>query len=79
MSTIFLLALIAVTAVIVAVLLDTVIAVSRPASWESGAPRLFAVQTVDRRTHDLPFIGTERRGAAQDDAAAQETVRHEAA
>jgi hypothetical protein len=63
MFTIYLLALVGVGAVILAVMLDAVLSVSRKARWTVQAPRLFVVEASDRRDSELPFVGSDRRDA----------------
>jgi hypothetical protein len=65
LSFIYLVALWGVGIAIVAVMLDAVISVSRAPSWKTMArPRtLQLVETEDRRTQQLPFVGKDRRAA----------------
>ena len=64
MSIVYLVALAAVCVILLAVMADAVRAVSRKPVWHSAQmPRLQQVETVDRRTQTLPFVGTERRQA----------------
>ena len=63
MTIIYLLALIAATAVIVAVMLDAVIAVRRSPKWESLADHPLRAVPRDRRNLNLAFVGADRRHA----------------
>jgi len=64
MSTIYVIALACVALVVLAAMLDAVIAVSRKSTWGSSRPRLLVVSTSERRQSDLPFVGRDRRRAA---------------
>jgi hypothetical protein len=69
-SFIYVIALVAVGAIIVCAAVEAMLATTRKAPWE--VPRravLDVVETDDRRRQDLPFVGQERRRdkiAAQD-------------
>ncbi|HET7524782.1 MAG TPA: hypothetical protein VFK10_02465 [Burkholderiaceae bacterium] len=64
MSLIYLLALIAVSAALLAGFAEAVWSLSRKPAWDSSARALTLVRTVDRRAQQLPFVGAERRRAA---------------
>ena len=72
MFTIYFFALVGVTVIILAVMFDSILTVSRPAKWARYEPALMAVETVDRRTQEVPFIGSERRDAAEAALAAEQ-------
>ena len=74
MFTIYFFALIGVTVIILAVMLDSILAVSRPAKWTLHKPILMSVQTDERRGQDVSFIGTERRGAADAAVATEQEI-----
>jgi hypothetical protein len=61
LSLIYLAALVAVAATILILSLDAVVSVSRKPVWHAPATRLTLVETVDRRTQQLPFVGVDRR------------------
>lgn len=64
MSIVYLIALTAVFAMILAAMAEAVAAVSRKPMWQAARmPSLQLVETTDRRTQNLPFVGTERRQA----------------
>jgi hypothetical protein len=62
-SLIYLLALVGFALVMLAVMADAVMSVSRKPSWAENKGALSAVVTVDQRTQALPFVGAERRSA----------------
>jgi len=66
LSLVYLVALIAVSAALLAGLAEAVWSVSREPIWGQAARVLTLVPTSDRRTQDLPFVGVERRRAAVD-------------
>jgi hypothetical protein len=75
-SVVYLIALAGVAVAIVWLLADAVLSVSRKPRWETLASRrLHLVQTVERRSQNLPFVGAERRKAAQDEAAEEQEQR----
>ena len=74
MSLIYLAALVAVAGTILALALDAVVSVSRKPSWQVATGRLALVETVDRRSHQLPFVGVDRR-RGEDAAEAPESER----
>ncbi|MEP7281021.1 MAG: hypothetical protein ABI696_03490 [Rubrivivax sp.] len=63
MQSVYLLTLVGVGIAIVAALFEAVSALRRKPHWEltRPAPALTVVPTADRRAHELPFVGTERR------------------
>lgn len=68
MSILYLAALAGVAIVLLAALFEAVTSVSRKPHWgESSRRHLVPVVTQDRREHDLPFVGADRRavGASQ--------------
>jgi hypothetical protein len=73
LSLIYLAALLAVAASILALAFDAVVSVSRKPQWHLAPERLVLVETIDRRTQQLPFVGTDRRQgtAAADTAGSQ--------
>jgi hypothetical protein len=62
LSFLYLVLLVGVGVVLLGALLEGVAAVSRKPSWHSRRPALTVVPTVNSRTMDLPFVGTDRRG-----------------
>jgi hypothetical protein len=54
---------------------DFVAPVLAPGALLEAAPALQVVETVDRRTHQLPFVGQDRRRSARG-AAARDQRRH---
>ncbi len=67
MSAVYLVALVGVGVSILWLALDAVISVSRKPRWETFAPRtLTLVQTPERRTQSMPFVGAERRNTTGD-------------
>ncbi len=77
MSVIYLLALVAVGLAIAALTLESVLSVSRKPRWAHpiAGPSLRVVATADRRQHDLPFVGPDRRQSAVAAGAESEDVR----
>jgi uncharacterized membrane protein len=69
MSLFYVVALVGVALMLLALIVDAVWSVSRKPRWGDVRVRLTVVETIDRRTQKLPFIGAERRRSAQ--AAAQ--------
>lgn len=63
MSIVYLLALAAFCMVLFGVLFEGVVSVSRKPVWGRGARMLSLVETEDRRDHQLPFVGQDRRQA----------------
>ena len=61
LSSIYFIAMCAVGIALIAAAIDAVLAVSRRPRWDALRPSLIAVTTEERRTQDLPFVGTERR------------------
>lgn len=70
MSIVYLVALAAVALVFLGVMYEAVVSVSRKPQWHSQKQTLSLVNTVDRREQQLPFVGQDRRHAA-DEAATQ--------
>ena len=79
MSTIYLLTLIGAVAVIVAVMLDAIVAVSRKPRWETPKTRFLTSPAFERRGLELPFVGTERRVPAVEPHATPEEPLKQAA
>lgn len=64
MSILYLVALAGVAIVLLAALFEAVTAVSRKPKWgELRQRHLVPVVSHDRREHDLPFVGADRRAA----------------
>jgi hypothetical protein len=63
MSTIYLLTLIGVLAVIGTLMLDAVTSVSRKPKWASSEARSLTDLSMERRRLKLAFVGAERRNA----------------
>lgn len=64
MSTIYLVTLIGVAVALLYAIADVVVSLSRRPVWERPAHRpmqLAAVETVERREQQLPFVGADRR------------------
>jgi hypothetical protein len=61
LSTLYLIALGAVSVAILGALVDAVLSVSRPKNWTVRRTILTAVDTTDRRVQDLPIVGRDRR------------------
>jgi len=81
MSLLYVLLLALVSVAIVAVSIDAVLSATRKREWQVprfAAPQLTAVETVDRRHEQLPFVGTDRRLAAQADTARSQPERQAA-
>jgi hypothetical protein len=73
LSAVYLVALVGVGISILWLLVDAVVSVSRRPRWETLQFRsLTLVSTPERRQHELPYVGAERRKApdpvTQDDA-----------
>jgi hypothetical protein len=82
MSIIYLVLLLGVALVILFVMADAAISVSRKPVWEQrDAQRstLQLVQTVDHRSQDLPFVGADRRKAVPQDAELQDEAQRRVA
>ena len=75
MSIVYLIALAAVCVVFSGVLLEAVASVSRKPVWPSTPHTLALVETVDRREHQLPFVGQERREAEVETDSAEPALR----
>jgi hypothetical protein len=64
LSTLYVMALVAVFVALIALIADAVVSVSRQPHWTLvQRPRLTVVPTVDARQQDMPFVGRERRRA----------------
>ena len=63
MSTLYLIALGAVTVALLGALIDAVMAVSRPTNWTVRRPLLMVAKTPEHRTQELPVVGRDRRHA----------------
>ena len=74
MSFIYLVALIAVSVALFGVLAEAVWSVSRKRTWGHPVRELTLVNTVERRTQNLPFVGRDRRRAAAELQAEVEKV-----
>jgi hypothetical protein len=79
MSAIYLLTLMGAIAVIVAVMLDAIVAVSKRLRWESLKTLALTGPSIERRSLDLPFVGTERRGPAAEPHATPDELLQQAA
>lgn len=64
MSTLYLLALVGVCVALLAVMGEAIVSVSRTPRWTTPRRRLMVVEAVERRTQNLPFVGTDRRKTA---------------
>jgi hypothetical protein len=62
LSTLYLCALAGVCAILLGVLLEAIVAVSRKPVWTAPRRSLTLVPPLDRRTQQLPFVGVDRRG-----------------
>ena len=74
-STLYLIALAGFCIIVLAAVVEAVLAVSRRPDWsKTPQTRLHLMPTEERRTQDIPFIGAERRadGAAADDQASED-------
>lgn len=67
MSLIYLLALVGFALVMLAVMIDAVMSVSRKPSWTENRVALREVVTVERRIQTLPYVGIERRAGGVDE------------
>jgi hypothetical protein len=67
LSVVYLIALIAVCLTLVAAAAEAVWSVSRKPVWTQSRQALHLVTTPERRSQDLPFVGTERRRAPAPD------------
>jgi hypothetical protein len=63
LSIVYLFALVAVCVVLLGVLLEAVVAVSRQPPWSMPSRSLTLLPSVDLREQALPFVGVERRRA----------------
>jgi hypothetical protein len=71
LATLYIFALCGFSVVFLGMLVEALRAVSRKPQWETPRVTLAVVQTVDRRTQNLPFVGVDRRRASAGTAAAQ--------
>ncbi len=81
MSTIYLLALAGVGLAILMATAEAVRSVSRKPQWSRSVfakPSLQAVETIDRRQAQLPFVGKDRRKSAVSEAEAAAASRRAA-
>jgi len=67
LSTIYVCTLVGVAVAILGLLVDSLWSVTRKAPWQLPRTHLTVVEGTDRRSIDLPFVGSDRRDA---DAAA---------
>lgn len=73
MSILYVIVLCVVFIAFIAVTVEAVLSVSRPTPWPVFGTRLSVVETTERRTQDLRYLGPERRAdhiAAQEEATA---------
>lgn len=70
MSLFYVVALAGVALVLLALIGEAVWSVSRKPRWGEARARLVVVETIDRRTQQLPFVGAERRRWTDDAALA---------
>jgi hypothetical protein len=63
LSVVYLIALIAVCMTLLAAAAEAIWSVSCKPVWNQSRHELRTVQTQERRTQDLPFVGAERRRA----------------
>ncbi len=61
MSYFYLFAMAGVALVLLTLIAEAIWSVSRKPRWGEGRVRLSIVETIDRRTQQLPFVGAERR------------------
>ena len=66
MSTLYLLALSGVGLVLLALLADAVLSVSRKPNWALPRHHLMLVDKAERRTQSLPMVGKDRRNKPTD-------------
>lgn len=78
MSTLYLLALCGVGFMLLAAVVEALLAVSRKPDWTVKPRRLRLVQAVDRRTQAVPYLGVERRGSQFQDLDSGEPQRRSA-
>ncbi|MBC7957336.1 MAG: hypothetical protein H7Y33_15870 [Cytophagales bacterium] len=65
MIALYALALVGVCAVLLGVLLEAVISVSRKPAWGLQRQYLAAVPVVEQRVQQIAFVGGDRRGSSQ--------------
>jgi hypothetical protein len=68
MTLIYSLLMIAVGLAVLAVGIDAIVSVTRRPCWHTSPtrPMLSAIETVDRRQAQLPYVGVDRRKAGTD-------------
>ncbi len=71
MASLYLIALVGVSLLILGVLVEALAGVSRPALWEQPRSAMTLVETLERRHVNLPFVGQDRRRVAQAAAPAE--------
>lgn len=69
MFTLYALLLVGVCAVLLGLMLEAVISVSRKPKWGEPRQKLALVEVEDRRHHHLPYVGAERRAAVSSESA----------
>lgn len=82
MSTIYLLLLLGVALVVLFLMAEAVVSVTRRPVWEQRQAQrstLGLVETREQRVQDLPFIGADRRTATQPAAGSPEEAQKRAA
>lgn len=65
LSTLYLIALGAVCVAILGALIEAVLSVSGPKAWPARRPVLTLASSVDRRVHELQFVGEDRRRGSE--------------
>jgi hypothetical protein len=78
LSTLYLLALCGVGLLLLAAVVEALLAVSRKPDWTVRTRRLRLVHAVDRRSQAAPFVGAERRGSQFQDLDSGEQQRRRA-
>ena len=78
LSTLYLLALCGVAFMLLAAVVEALLAVSRKPDWTVKTRRLHLVHAVDRRSQAVPFVGAERRGSQFQDLTSGEQHRRRA-
>ena len=63
LTTLYAITLVGVCIVMFGMLLDAVMSVSRKPVWGQRRQALALIHVADRRTQQLPFVGTQRRAA----------------
>ncbi|MBC7995644.1 MAG: hypothetical protein H7Z15_20635 [Rhizobacter sp.] len=75
MISLYAIALVGVSAILLGVLLEAVVSVSRKPSWGHRRQMLSVVPVVEQRVQQLPFVGADRRVRAQEELQHSEEVR----